>query len=118
MSSRVAKDFMSARPTTIGSTQTIFEAAKMMKDKSCGALPVFHEQDKTKIVGILTDRDIVVRVIAAGSDPKNIKVRKRRCTGESLHPFSLLPLEQCTLYLGCRCHVQGTGISEGEPAGC
>jgi hypothetical protein len=35
-----------------------------------------------------------------------------------LHPFSLLPLEQCTLYLGCRCHVQGTGISEGEPAGC
>jgi CBS domain-containing protein len=42
-------------------------AAKIMRDRGVGALPVCGEKDK--LIGIITDRDIVVKCIAAGLDP-------------------------------------------------
>jgi CBS domain-containing protein len=48
------------------------EAAGRMKDLDCGALPVC---DADRLIGVLTDRDITVRSVAAGHDPKADKVR-------------------------------------------
>ena len=45
--------------------QTIIEAAKMMADEDIGCLPV---GDDDRLVGMLTDRDIVVRALAQGRD--------------------------------------------------
>jgi CBS domain-containing protein len=53
---------------------TVTEAAKIMRDKDFGFLPVGDEQEK-KLVGTLTDRDIVVRCTAAGFDPSKHEVR-------------------------------------------
>ena len=51
---------------------TLQEAARKMKDLDVGPLPVC---DKDRLAGILTDRDIVVRAVAEGRDPRSAHVR-------------------------------------------
>lgn len=51
--------------------QSIIDAAKMMADEDCGILPV---EENDRLVGMITDRDIVVRGLAQGCDA-NTKVR-------------------------------------------
>nr|WP_223241965.1 CBS domain-containing protein [Streptomyces sp. CBMA123] len=51
----------------IGAHQTLDEAARMMREKNVGALPICG--DDQKLHGIITDRDIVVRCLAEGKDP-------------------------------------------------
>ncbi len=60
------KDIMTAEPFIVPPTMVVREAAKRMKDIDCGVLPV-GEADK--IVGMITDRDITIRVTAEGKDP-------------------------------------------------
>ncbi len=50
---------------------TLFEAAKKMRDNNIGILPVEHND---RLVGMITDRDIAVRGVAEGVDPKKSKV--------------------------------------------
>src|SRR6202035_1409815 len=49
--------------------QTIVEAAKMMAEQDIGCLPV---GDQNRLVGMLTDRDIVVRALAQGRDGQSL----------------------------------------------
>jgi CBS domain-containing protein len=49
------------------------EAAQMMRDLDVGPLPVCGDNDRLQ--GIITDRDIVVRAIADGRDPKKVRVQ-------------------------------------------
>ena len=49
--------------------QTIAEAAKMMAASDCGALPV-GENDR--LIGMITDRDIAIRAVAAGKGPDSL----------------------------------------------
>ena len=51
---------------------TIQDAARRMRDLNVGSLPVC---DGTRVLGIISDRDITLRATAEGSDPKNVKVR-------------------------------------------
>ncbi len=57
---------------TAGSEETVSAAAARMKEHNLGTLVVLDENGKPS--GILTDRDIVIRCIAEGSDPKVIVV--------------------------------------------
>jgi CBS domain-containing protein len=45
-------------------------AAKMMKEKSVGFVPVLEDADSRKVVGVITDRDICLRAVANGLDPR------------------------------------------------
>src|SRR5437867_1980446 len=67
---RVA-DAMSRDVHLANPDQSLMEAAKMMADCDCGALPV-GENDR--LVGMITDRDIVVRALARGKDGQS-KIR-------------------------------------------
>ncbi|WP_238588436.1 CBS domain-containing protein [Nocardia seriolae] len=51
-------------------TATLAQAARRMRDLDVGALPVCDSQDRP--IGILTDRDIIVRCIAAEQDPAGV----------------------------------------------
>ncbi|HYM80620.1 MAG TPA: CBS domain-containing protein [Candidatus Limnocylindria bacterium] len=51
---------------------TLQEAARKMKDLDVGSLPIC---DRDRLSGVLTDRDIVIRSVAAGQDPKSTQVR-------------------------------------------
>jgi len=66
-----AKDVMSQGAECIGENETLTEAAKKMADLDIGALPICGEDDRLK--GMLTDRDIVIKGVAQGKDPDDIK---------------------------------------------
>ena len=67
----LAKNFMTKDIHCIDPGATIHEAAGKMKMLGVGALPVCREK---KLVGILTDRDIVVRAIAEKKNPDRFRV--------------------------------------------
>ena len=66
------KDLMTPSPTVCRPEDTASQAATLMKQEDCGAIPVV--KDGGMLVGIITDRDIVVRVVAAGKDPRSTPV--------------------------------------------
>ena len=55
----------------IGESETLADAAKRMEELDVGVLPICGEDDRLK--GMLTDRDIVVKVLAQGKDPSSVK---------------------------------------------
>lgn len=57
------REFMTTSPVSIDLTESITEAARLMKDHDIGLLPVTRDG---QLVGVLTDRDIVVRAVAKG----------------------------------------------------
>lgn len=59
------RDVMTPDVRTIAPSATIQEAAQLMADTDVGVLPV---AEKDRLVGMLTDRDIAVRAVAAGRD--------------------------------------------------
>jgi CBS domain-containing protein len=67
------RELMTKQPTTIEPDATLGEVATLMKQQDCGSLPVV---EGGRLVGIVTDRDIVVRGIAAGVDPRTQRVSK------------------------------------------
>ncbi|MGI9035054.1 MAG: CBS domain-containing protein [Pyrinomonadaceae bacterium] len=59
------QEIMTRKVTTAARAMTLREAAALMRDGDIGSLPVVENK---KLVGILTDRDIVVRAVAEGRD--------------------------------------------------
>ena len=64
-------ELMTRDPATVSPESTCGDAAALMKREDCGSLPVVGAG---KLAGIVTDRDIVIRVVAAGKDPKHVAV--------------------------------------------
>jgi CBS-domain-containing membrane protein len=71
MSDKKARDVMSDDCTCVGENETVLDAARKLKELDVGALPICGEDDRLK--GMLTDRDIVVKVLAEGKDPSSTK---------------------------------------------
>ena len=65
------RDVMTPNPASVSEKDSVKRAAEIMKREDAGVVPVV---DGRKIIGIVTDRDIVVRVIAEGKDCANAKV--------------------------------------------
>jgi len=65
------KELMTADPSCLGPDATLGEAATLMKQEDCGSIPIVRDG---KLVGIVTDRDIVIRAVAAGKDVKSTPV--------------------------------------------
>ena len=67
MADKKARDIMTADCTCIGENETVLDAAKKLAELDVGAMPICGEDDRLK--GMITDRDIVVKVLAQGKDP-------------------------------------------------
>jgi len=65
------RDAMTTSPATATPAQSLAEAARLMKQQDVGSVPVV---DGSRLVGVLTDRDIVVRAVAEGGDPQTVQV--------------------------------------------
>jgi CBS domain-containing protein len=68
---RHVRDVMTPNPECVTEKDSIRDAARIMKDRDTGVVPVV---DGKKVVGLITDRDIVVRCIAEGKDVQNARV--------------------------------------------
>jgi CBS domain-containing protein len=77
------RDVMTENPQSVDASATVQEAAQIMADKDIGAVLVVENDE---VQGIVTDRDIVVRVIAKGEGP-DASVREAATSDvESLSP--------------------------------
>jgi CBS domain-containing protein len=65
------RDVMTSNPTTVERSTNVLEAAKVMAGEDVGPLPV---TDGGRLVGIITDRDIVTRLLAEERDPQSTTV--------------------------------------------
>jgi CBS domain-containing protein len=68
---RRVKDAMTSNPQAVAPSMPLGEAAQLMKREDVGALPVV---ENGRLVGVLTDRDIVVRVVAEARDAQALQV--------------------------------------------
>lgn len=66
-----ARDIMHTGAECIGEHQTLQQAARRMRDLDVGALPISGDDDR--LHGIITDRDIVTKCIASGTDPATVR---------------------------------------------
>ncbi|BCB87172.1 CBS domain-containing protein [Phytohabitans suffuscus] len=69
-----ARDIMHPGAECIAEDDTLENAARMMRDLRVGALPICGNDDR--LHGIITDRDIVVRCVAMGADPRTMTARE------------------------------------------
>jgi CBS domain-containing protein len=65
------REVMTADPRTVDTSATVADAAREMRDGDVGSIVV---TENGSVAGIVTDRDIAVRVVAAGLDPDATKV--------------------------------------------
>lgn len=75
-----AREIMTSGAEAIDADATVADAAERMANDDFGALPICGQDGKLQ--GVVTDRDIVVKVIAAGRDPKTTKVSELADQGE------------------------------------
>lgn len=61
------RDAMTSNPRGVETSTPIIEAARLMKSEDVGSVPVLEGE---RLVGMVTDRDIVLRVVAEGKDPQ------------------------------------------------
>src|SRR5438094_6512110 len=77
------KDIMTPNPRCVSPDDSLQEAARTMGDLDVGPVPVC---DQDRLAGMITDRDITVRAVAEGKDPRTTKVREVM-TGEIIYAF-------------------------------
>jgi CBS domain-containing protein len=65
---------MTPNPTCVSTSDSVVRAAEIMKNEDVGAVPVVEDETSLKLVGIITDRDITINVIADGKDPHSTRV--------------------------------------------
>jgi len=65
-----ARDVMTRNVEVIKSDETVLDAAKRLTELNVGSMPIC---DGERLRGMLTDRDIVTKVVAAGKDPSTVR---------------------------------------------
>jgi CBS domain-containing protein len=66
-----AREIMTPEPDCVAETETLADAARRMAELDVGSLPICGRNDR--LVGMITDRDIVVKAIAQGRDPREVR---------------------------------------------
>ena len=67
-------DIMTGRVIAVGQDEPVIAAARLLKRHNVGALPVTDSTGRLR--GLVTDRDIVLRCVAAEDDPRSLPVRE------------------------------------------
>lgn len=94
MNNMKVKDIMTKDPACCAQDASLREAAALMVEHDCGCIPVVENEGSRKLVGVVTDRDIVCRTVAKGENPLNKKAKDAMSTPvESVAPDA--DLEEC-----------------------
>lgn len=72
---KTCNDVMTKNPTCCSAGDPVNMAAEIMKNEDVGSVPVIESQENPRLVGVITDRDLVLRVIADGKDYHSVKIQ-------------------------------------------
>lgn len=75
MAAKKARDIMTESPAVCTPETHAREAARMMEENDVGSLPVVEDRNSMKLTGMVTDRDLAIRILARGQDP-NTPIRE------------------------------------------
>lgn len=76
------QDVMTRNPATVTPDAPVIEAARIMKQEDVGVVPVVESTESRRLVGVVTDRDLAIRLVAEGRDPQS---RVRDVMSAKLH---------------------------------
>jgi CBS domain-containing protein len=65
----LVKEIMTAKPVCCSATTSLRDIARAMVQHDCGEIPITDGNGQNTLLGVVTDRDIVVRMIAEGKNP-------------------------------------------------
>ena len=74
-------DVMTKDPICCLPDDTVVKAAKLMKTGNIGSIPVIENEQTKKLVGIVTDCDLALTIVAEARDARDIKVESVMTTG-------------------------------------
>ena len=74
------KHVMTKDPTCCVPSDTAERAAKIMRDADAGVVPIIENEQSRKVIGIVTDRDLCMNIIAEGRDPRTTQVHESMTT--------------------------------------
>ena len=75
-----ARDIMTANPRCVTTADSITRAAEIMRDTDVGIVPVVEDSGSMRLAGVVTDRDIAVRIVAEGRG-NDVNVREVMSSG-------------------------------------
>jgi len=67
-------EVMTKNPVCCLQNDTVLKAAELMKSENVGSIPVIENEQTQKLIGIVTDRDLTLKIVAEGRDTKSTKV--------------------------------------------
>lgn len=71
----LVKEIMTENPACCALDTNLRQVAKMMLDNDCGAIPVVEDFENLRPIGVVTDRDIVIRAVANGDNPLDLTAK-------------------------------------------
>lgn len=73
---KTSSDVMTKNPVAALPDDTVASVAQLMKDRDIGPVPIVEDKISKKLLGIVTDRDLAIKVVAAGLDPRTTPVKE------------------------------------------
>ncbi len=67
-------DVMTRNPVSARPDDSVASVARLMKENDIGPVPIVNDDNSKRLVGIVTDRDLAIKVVAAGRDPQTTPV--------------------------------------------
>jgi len=75
------KEIMTKDPVCCLPDDEVQKAAKLMKDEDVGVIPIIEDEDTKTLLGIVTDRDLALRVVAENRDIISTRIKDVMTTG-------------------------------------
>jgi len=72
----LCNEIMTTNPEFVLPSDSVMKAAQLMKSEDVGPIPIVENKDTKKLTGIITDRDLAIKVVAEARDPKTTPVEE------------------------------------------
>jgi CBS domain-containing protein len=110
---QAVREVMTEGPVSLEDSATVFDAARAMRDGDFGSVIVLKGGS---ICGVVTDRDIVVRAVAEGRDPKSVKLADI-CRGDVTTVTPEQPVDEVVRLMREKAIRRVPVVEKGQPVG-
>jgi signal-transduction protein with cAMP-binding, CBS, and nucleotidyltransferase domain len=110
---QTVRDVMTKKPVALDHTATVVDAARAMREGNFGTVIVVKEG---KVCGVVTDRDIVIRAVAASHDPRLVTLGEI-CTEDVMTVQSDEPLAKVVMLMREKAIRRVPVVEDGRPVG-